>query len=194
MNPSVKPDTNYDSLYAVADRNVSGLDLRNVDGSQYDSPLKISHCIRISGTDVAIPQGNENAVDVNVCENVHLEGNFGTGPVRGDQVITVKGGTKDFSIKGTLYSRGKRGAEVQIGNWSDQSFAPSRNGQVLADHRDGNPVRVAIGWAVPFSVKLGPSCDYMLWESLKLKAYWLTKYVLRCVLRIPKGTKGPSWF
>jgi len=85
---------------------------------------------------------------------------------------------------------------VEIGDWMDQSYAPTSGVDLTglephADRRGKN--RVAVGWAVPFSTKLGANCEYLVVESLKLKAYVVAKFVVRFFLRIPKGVKGPAW-
>lgn len=193
MSASDRPDVNFNSIYAEHGQQIDGMDLSKVDGSQYSSPLKISHSFAIVGSHLVIPQGLENAVDIDLCDGVHLSGEFGTGPVQGDQVITVKGGTKNYTLEGTLHSRGNRGYEVGVGNWFDQSYGIGGKGLIDLNHQDGGKVRVAIGWAIPFATKLGNNCKYMPFESLKLKAYFIIKFLVRFALRIPIGTKGPSW-
>lgn len=75
----------------------------------------------------------------------------------------------------------------------DQSYAMSSQIEINAVTSYGSPVYVAVGWAVPFTVTLGPHCRYLFWRSLELKTYWIIKFLVRQCLRIPKGIKGPSW-
>lgn len=193
MNPSTRLDVNCYSVAGEVDRDLTGLDLREIDGSQFSSLLKITHCRRVTGIQVLVPQGTENAMDLDDVESAVIDGHFGFGPVKGDQVITIKGGCRNFRVTGILHSRGTRSADIEIGNWFDQNQRLTSSGILDFRHADGGKIRVAIGWVVPFSVKLRGACTYALLPSLKIKAYFLTKYVVRSVLRIKQGQKGPSW-
>jgi hypothetical protein len=75
----------------------------------------------------------------------------------------------------------------------DQTPAPTWGVHIHAEHRDGGPVNVVTGWVVPFSIHLSGDCEWLWWESMKLKAYIVAKFIVRAVLRIPRGVKGPSF-
>lgn len=182
------------SLYGEHGHQIDDLDLSGINGAQYASLLRVSHSWAVVGSRIVVNQGKENAVDIDLCDGVHLSGEFGSGPVKGDQAITVKGGSKNYTLSGVLHSRGNRGHEVEIGNWFDQSYRIGGKGNIDLRHSDGKPVRVAIGWVTPFVTKLGPECKYMVGASVSLKVYWIAKFIIRTVLFIPKGIKGPSWF
>jgi len=194
MIASTRTDVNLTGAYGQDGVAFDGLNLTEHDGREYSTLLKISHCCNVSGEGLNIPQGNENAVDIDVCEDVALSGEFGTAGATCDQVLTVKGGCRRVQVVGTVHTlKTRRLAHVQVGNWMDQSYDLTRDVTLDLQRADGGPVLVAIGWAVPFSVKLRGSCKYLVWESVKLKAYVLAKFAVRAVLRIPKGTKGPAW-
>jgi len=195
MIASTRTDINLRSFYEEHGLNLDGLDLSEHDEGEFSTLLKISHSSHIAGVSLDIQQGNENAVDVDVCEDIAIAGEFGTAGAVCDQVVTVKGGCQRIRIAGVIRTlETRRKAHVQVGNWMDQSYRLTRD--VLLDFKrsDGGPVYVAIGWAVPFTVQLRGDCRLLVWESVKLKAYVLAKFAIRAVLRIPKGTKGPDWF
>lgn len=191
MESSIKEDHNFLSHYGKSNADISEI----ISGTfgDFDAILKVSHSSNLRGT-VVVPNGRENAVDINVCSNITLFGYFGGGGVTGAQVITAKGGSHDIIIGGVITSaKTNSGIDVDIGNHSDQSRALTRRVKLNLVREDGSPVKVRIGWALPFSVKLGPGCKYMLWSSLTLKSYVLLKLIVRVVLRIPPGVKGPAW-
>ena len=192
---STRPDINAFSAYAQENARLDGLNLSEYDGREYSDALKISHCKHISGTNLVVPQGLEDAVDVTASEDVRLHGDFGTsGATFSEQVVTIKGGCKDVTLFGRLLTQGtKSRATVQIGNWFDQSYGITRGVTLNLSRPDGKPILVAIGWAVPFSTRLMGDCRYSVWESLKLKAYVAAKFIVRMALRIPQGQKGPAW-
>lgn len=197
-NASTRIDVNAlsvagDTLFPV------GVDLEAVDGSQYASTLKLSDGIHdqlIAG--LRVPQSKETSVDMDWASYMAVGGDFGLGPVRGDNVLRAKGGYKHIKFFGQLHSRGQRnGIDIELGDWFDQNYAISRTCDLtgMLPHADGQgPNTVVIGWVMPFTTKLGPNCKQLYWESIKLKAYVLAKFAARFVLRIPRGTKGPSWF
>jgi hypothetical protein len=159
--------------------------------ASYDSILKIADGAAVSAENIEVAQGHEDALNIqNQSGPVSLRGNFGYGRAPGLRIIAIKGGCHDIVLQGTIYQRGTR-TDVEIGDWSDQSIAPSVNidasGLIAFD---GKPVRVVI--ARGRKVKLGANKrDWLL--SLETLAYWWFKRAVRAVLRIPVGTSGPSW-
>lgn len=163
----------------------------------YASIAKFSGAKGIKLSDVNFSQGRENSVDINNgANNIELSGHFGRLDINNseafipDQVITIKGGSKNVIVRGIIHSHGDR-CEIQIGNWSDQSYDNSTNITLDLTSSDGKPVIVQVGHAK--NVTLLGDCKLDKWGSLKLKAYWWLKRIVRAVMRIPVGTKGPSW-
>lgn len=208
MNASVRPDLNYCSITAdgYADPAMEGkTDFSDVDGSKVASVLKISdgaHDRELK--DLKVPAGCETAVDLDWAKNVRVSGSFGIPPqlgvaqVQPDNLLRLKGPFVDCAFAGFPYQKGKRnGVDIEIGDHFDQHPGLGRGWDLLGmeAHMNGDRVTVAVGWVVPFTGKYNRAhCEYLIWESLKLKAYVATKHLIRWILRIPAGTKGPSWF
>lgn len=173
-------------------------DLTALDSTQFASTCKISHHTNVKGADLKIAQANENSVDIDVSTDVNISGDFGlpdkNGKIgRADQVITIKGGSSAISISGIIHCQPTRGkSHVVVGEWMDQSYAMSSDVHLNLKQEDGSPINYTTGWVKPFSVKAN-GAKWMMWESIGLKIYWIAKYIVRLVLRIPQGTKGPSW-
>lgn len=199
-NSSTSIDVNYISLTEEQARNgfLHDLDLSHVNGQDYSSLLKISHKngIPIRGYNMKLPRGQENALDIEDCDDVDLQGEFGTDSLAGSegQAITAKGGLCNAKLSGLIRGpAGRQNSHVQVGNWYDQNYRWSKNITLNFHHETLGTVNVVTGWVKPFSVKLKGECRWLVWESLKLKAYVLAKFAVRFVLRIKKGEKGPSW-
>lgn len=195
---STRPDVNYISI-AGNQAFLGTRDFSRVDGSLYATVLKASDGVHDQTlTNLKVPNGHETSIDCDWSTNMRFEGDFGLGPQLGDNVLRGKGGFKNLAYAGTLHSRGQRhGCDIELGDWFDQNPAISRGCDLtgILPHADGQgPNRVAIGWVMPFTTKLGPNCKRLFWLSLGLKVYVLVKFVIRFFLRIPRGTKGPSWF
>lgn len=192
---SIRTDVNFVS-FAGQTGIIPSLDFTTVNSSQYATILKVSDgCHDISFSNLDMPSGNETAVDMDMTINGIIQGKFG-GAIQPDNVLRFKGGCIDCKAIGTLRVRGKRNSvDVEVGDWMDQSYKMTKGLDLsgLTIHSDGGKNRVAIGWATPFSTKLGSNCQYLVIESLKLKLYWIAKWIVRKILRIPLGTKGPSW-
>ena len=199
MNSSTRPDINYYSIFGMESFLIPSYIFDDVFGLEtYASALKIStsDCV-LNRESMHIPSGYENAVDINNSTNVRLEGSFGSvlDVIPPDQVITIKA-SANITIVGRIKTPvTKRKAHVQVGNWSDQSYRPCKNVNLTGLYHliPNEKVKVAVGWAYPFSTRLSKEQEYLIWESLKLKLYWIAKFTVRQVLRIKKNTKGPSW-
>ncbi len=198
MNPSISPDINY--LALSGEQQFTGpTDLSGVDGSKYATTLKLTggiHGQMLNGLQVA--QSKETSVDMDMARDMTVGGDFGLGPVGGDNILRAKGGFRRIAFAGQLHSRGQRnGIDIELGNWMDQTYALSWGCDLrgMLPHADGQGENtVAIGWVIPFTVQLGDNCRVLRWESLKIKLYVVAKFFIRLALRIPKGTKGPGWF
>ena len=198
MNPSIRPDINY--LSVIGDQHMPvQRDFSAVDGSLYASVLKFSDGIHDQEIkDLVVPAGNETAVDCDWATNVGIAGQFGDGPVQPDNVLRFKGPFRNCSAAGFLLQRGKRnGIDIEVGNHFDQHLGLGSGLDLtnIEPHKDGGRVTFAVGWVVPFTVKYKrANLEYLIIESIKLKLYVATKHLLRLILRIPAGTKGPAWF
>jgi hypothetical protein len=154
----------------------------------WDAILKFSGRHNTSLCLLKIAQGKENAVDLNnECRGIALEGSFGVTGNEGEQVFTIKGGTEDVLVKGTIHSRGVK-ADIVVGAWSDQSTKTSHHLDLsLLRHASGRPLTVILGRVnSPLrTILLGRSPDIALpanatllrWASLKEWVYWWGKRV-----------------
>lgn len=154
--------------------------------SDWDAIIKFSGRHNTELGQLRVAQGGENSVDVNAeTHGLALEGEFGVGGGRGDQVITIKGGSTDILIKGIVYSDGVK-ADVTIGCWSDQSTKPSSHIDLsLLRHVSGRPLTVILGrvnWALVSIIRgyspdiaLPPGARIKRWASLGEWLYWWLK-------------------
>jgi hypothetical protein len=215
MNASTRIDVNYVSVsgpqnavtinagsataYTPVNYNISkAQNLTPEAPCDYASILKFSGAQGVTMTNLLVSQGAENTVDINnEAANIKLVGDFGytninratCGEYSFDQAITIKGGSHDITITGTLHNKGA----VELGNWSDQSTSKCYN--VILDLRstDGSKIDVILGRVDTKTVTLLGDCQINKWESFKLSTYWWAKSLIRNILRIPVGTKGPNW-
>jgi hypothetical protein len=198
MNPSIRPDNNYRS-YSGNDSIPNGLDLTDAASDTTISTfLKLSDGIHDQNVEnLKIPGGIETAVDMDWATNVFIHGDFGMGPNLSDNVLRAKGPFKNIGFRGMLHQYGQRnGIDIELGNHFDQAPGMGSGCDLrgIDGHQNGDKVTLAIGWVVPFTVKYNPDyVKYLVWESLKLKAYVALKHLVRWVMRIPAGVKGPSW-
>jgi hypothetical protein len=179
-------DKNY---YSVSNENplVNGQVIMPDHSLQYDDILKFSGVREVTALELTVAQGREDSVDMNNgCSDIDLRGDFGYGG-GGNQVITIKGGSKNISIFGCLHSRGKE-TDVDIGNWSDQSYNKSEVVRLNLVHVDGKPVRVRIGRAK--GVELIGKYEVSKFENFKLVAYWWIKWCVRKLKGIKVGESG----
>ena len=166
---STRPDVNY--LSVVGDQGFPAIrDFSEVDGHNYASTVKLTDGIHDQVIDnLKIAQSTETSVDMDWATNMEVSGDFGLGPVRGDNILRAKGGYRHIKFRGQLHSRGQRnGIDIELGDWFDQNYAISRTCDLtgILPHADGQgPNRVAIGWVMPFTTKLGPNCK-VVWLPL----------------------------
>lgn len=119
------------------------------DPSQYDDLLKLSCRVGVRVSHFNADSGGlhiEDGVDLNrECESCVLEdGEVGAG--RKGVAVTIKGGCRGITLRRLLVVTPGHGCDIEIGNWSDQSWRPCSN-IVIEDalRADGKPVRVAWG-------------------------------------------------
>lgn len=167
-------------------------DLSKIDGSKYASILKLADGANFTQTGLNVTQGTEGAVDINNHATVDISGDFGSDTFSGNQIFSVKGGSS-AKISGNLHGSGNRmGSDVLLDNWSDQSFNGSEVDLTNAKHISGRKIVVVKRYGAS-KVTLGVNAQANMLQSIKLTAYWWLKWTIRLVMRIPVGTKGPSW-
>jgi len=149
-----------------------------------DSAVITLHCF-------AVEQGRECSVDVNNKVVATISGQFGNSvPNTGNQIFSVKGGS-NVTIIGTLRGSGNRlNADILVDNWSDQDYGASTVDITNAVHETGRKLNVV--YRIGSSKVIG-NCNKLLWPSIQLTVYFYIKLLARTILRIPVGTKGPSW-
>lgn len=147
--------------------------------AEWDSALKVSldPDIHIYVSGIIAAQCRENVLDINHSHGVTFKAlTFGRPGEVGEQVITIKGGSSDIVLSGTIRSKGTNGTIV-IGQWSDQSTEPSRDIDLSGlKTGDGSLITIVLARADRKSIRL-PSGAKVLWgKSLGFKAYWWVKF------------------
>ncbi len=153
--------------------------LNVLDPTAYSSLLKLcDHSVGpdYSGTPLVIPQGCENAVDMNnAAHAIRVKADYGKPGQEGDQVITVKGGCSGIWLMGTIYSRGRNADYVQDA-WSDQSSQLCTDIDLSGLSRaDGKPVSMILGRFGSKVAKYPASYRVLFWKSLGYRLYWVAK-------------------
>lgn len=140
----------------------------------WDAVLKFSYRGPTHLTGLRVSQGRENSVDINNrCHHLDLSGKFGLGTVTGDQCLTIKGGSTNITISGTIYSTGKNCC-VAVGAWSDQSLEKSTDLDFSGLRRaDGKPVTFILSRCE--RVKLPENSKILEPMSLGYSIYWHLK-------------------
>ena len=205
MSDSTRIDVNYLScgtadkvwgLYAGSDHAVPGT--APVDGKvlpdnplQYASALKLCDGLQISLTGLEVAQCSECAVDINNHAFIAVEGVFGSSNIGiGNQTFSVKGGSEAY-ITGPLKGFGNRKCDILVDNWSDQSYNGSIVNLIDASHESGRRLVVIKRYGA--STINGNNFKVDIVRSLGLTIYWWTKWIIRKMLGIKIGQKGPSW-
>jgi len=159
--------------------------------TQYASVLKLADSANITLTNLVVDQASENTVDANNKVVATLEGVFGNSTNGiGNQIFSVKGSC-NVTIKGILKGAGNRlNADILIDNWSDQDYGPSTIDLTQAKHETGRKLNVVyrIG-----SSKVSGDCNKLLLPSIGLTAYFYLKLLVRKVMGIKQGQKGPNF-
>lgn len=171
-------DINYlpGTFADVADLVIDGLTIdpasAGVDPATLCDLVKLSHARRITLRNLVVRGGKqrENAIDANrMCEDVLIDGaELEAGR---QNAITIKGGCRRIHLRNVLIARAGGHCDIELGNWSDQSF--ERVTKVTLENvrrADGKPVRLRVGHAA-FPTIIGGNVRYMRIESYALKAY-----------------------
>jgi hypothetical protein len=142
-------DVNY---YSIADQNDVVVENKTfpesgIDPEEYSDIVKLSNAKNITIKNCFIKGGQEDCIDMNrYCENVLVEDtNVSSG---GLYCFTIKGGTKNVTLKNVVVGIHGHETDIDLGNWSDQS-SELTTGVVLDNVKsvDGKPVRVRVLWA-----------------------------------------------
>ena len=142
-------DVNY---FSIADRDgveVLSCTLPGVNENplNYSDILKLSKATNIVVKDCHIIGGKEDCIDMNrYCENILVEDTTVTS--NGNYCFTIKGGTKNVTLRNVVIEKHGKWYDIDLGNWSDQSNELTTN--VVLDNvtsADGKPVKVRVLWA-----------------------------------------------
>jgi hypothetical protein len=159
--------------------------------TSFASILKLADSAIINLSGLVVDQASENAVDANNKVSAVLEGVFGNStPGIGNQIFSVKGGCS-VSIRGTLKGAGNRlNADILVDNWSDQDYSSSTVDLTQAKHETGRKLNVV--YRIGSSKVIG-DCNKLLLPSIGLTIYFYVKLLVRKVMGIKQGQKGPSF-
>jgi len=159
--------------------------------TSFASILKLADNAKITLTNLVVDQGSECSVDINNKVSAVVHGTFGNStPGIGNQIFSVKGGS-DVVILGTLKGTGNRmNADILVDNWSDQDYTGSTVNINSVKHETGRKLNVVyrIG-----SSKIKGDCNKLLLPSIGLTIYFYFKLLVRKVMGIKQGQKGPSF-
>lgn len=140
----------------------------------YTDTLKYSHAVNCAATGCDITGGREDCVDINrLCQNITIKDSILR--ISGNQAVTIKGGSSGISLENVVIHGAGKYAEIELGNWSDQSMAKT-TGVLLhnVSRADGKPVRVVVGVADKPLI-IGGNCVINQKWSLLVKLYCMLK-------------------
>jgi hypothetical protein len=190
-----RPDKNLVSIAdeVVIDRHF--IDLIPPDDSYADT-LKFSNATTGVITARRIVGGREDCVDINNgSARLHISAE--AWEPRGKYLATIKGGSRDITLAGTVTSHGSE-VDVDLGNRSDQSREIVRGIRLDLKTTDGSPIRVRLLLAERPRILNAADQEYRfvfpsqvpLWlRRLGFRAWeWLRKLgVLPCLLLVLAG-------
>lgn len=140
MNPDGTTDRNAVSI--CGERPIGTRQYETIDGSGGSDALKVTDSadghIRVEH----IIGGREDCVDIN-NHAAHVLVECPLLEPRGDYVATIKGGSDDIVLRGTVRGHGKI-VDVDIGNISDQSDDITRCVALHLIHEAGDPITIRI--------------------------------------------------
>lgn len=150
------------------------------DGKPWSDVLKLSNSANGSVRAGHVVGGAEDCVDVNNhCAFLTIEAALWE--PRGDYLATIKGGSRNITLRGTVRGHGKV-VDVDLGNVSDQSDDVTGPIELDLVHEGGEPITVRMLNAVTPKFANGARQRYVIsfqipgfWRSLFSKAYKLLK-------------------
>ena len=117
-----------------------------IDGTGFTDTLKLSNKTGCVITSATIIGGSEDCIDINRGGN-HLIRKCTIIP-RGRFGITIKGGASGILIEDCIFDGHGSEADIDLGNWSDQSQERTRNNRIVnCRTKDGSPIRTRCEWA-----------------------------------------------
>lgn len=169
-------DKNY---YSIADQDsVNVIDQSfpssGVNPLDYSDILKLSKATNVVIRGCYIVGGKEDCIDMNrYCENILVENT--TVHSSGLYCFTIKGGTKNVTLRNVVINKHGKEMDIDLGNWSDQSKDLTTNITLEnVTSSDGKPVRVRVLWAKKPTVIGGnvkvtviPKCLYSIYRWLR---------------------------
>lgn len=148
---------------------VQPLELLPENPKDWDSILKCSGRKNERLVAVTVAQGKENALDINnESENLDFSGFWGHRGTEGQQVITVKGGSRYITLAGPVYAKGTD-CDIELGCWSDQSSKSSFNLDLSG---------LYCGRGQRLTVKIA-----------RVKDFWKTWLGMKTSVRLPEDSK-----
>jgi hypothetical protein len=137
-----------------------------IDGSSgYNDAIHLSGVKDFVGQFGTVTSGSEDCIDCNNgCEGIDATATLWV--LKGSMGFTIKGGTKDVHLQGTVLGHGKE-TDVDIGNASDQSHAWVTGTQLnLFPAIPGDKIRVRVlGGDLPFETPgSGPYTYVFPWK------------------------------
>ena len=174
------------NFYSIAD--VSDVTVKNhrfdpsefgVNPAEIDDIVKLSHATNIILNDIIVDgqkKQRENCIDMNrECKQILISKAKLFGGLQ--NCITIKGGCENIILDDIIIYPGTGNCDIEIGNWSDQSYKQCKNITMINVRRaDGQPVRLRVGRGQIPKI-LGGNVEYNQYESWRLKAYWWVKRI-----------------
>lgn len=158
------------------------------DPKQWDSILKCSGRENTHLTGLRVAQGKENCFDANNRTiDCSFVGEWGVEGNEGEQVFTIKGGSRLLSFGGPVYSRGTD-CDIELGSWSDQSIETTHDISLYGlYHASGRPLTVVLGrvnqpwraWIgrMPDDIEPPENAKVLIWGSIVEQIGWWAKWI-----------------
>lgn len=139
----------------------------------FSDTLKLSHASNFLAERCDITGGNEDCIDINrMCRDITVQDCILR--IGGHQAVTIKGGSSAIHLKNLVIHGAGKYAEIELGNWSDQSMDKTTNVVIENCSRvDGRPLRIVVGKA-DNPIIIGGNCVINRKWSMLVKLYcWL---------------------
>jgi len=161
-------------LYMAVNQSLNGVTLTPAIPADYEDTVKFSgwQDAVVEGCDIT--GGAEDCIDINrMCRDITIKDSILR--ITGNQAVTIKGGSSGISLENVVIHGAGKYAEIELGNWSDQSMAKT-TGVLLhnVSRADGKPVRVVVGVADKPLI-IGGNCVINQKWSLLVKLYCMLK-------------------
>jgi hypothetical protein len=163
-------DYNYRSYADCSDVLIDGERIKPDNCLDYDDVLKFSNVKYAVVTKSDVWGGKEDCIDMNRnCSDICINDSY-LFP-RGKYGMTIKGGTKNVTLRNVTFLGHGKEADIDIGNWSDQSQEKTTNIKLIdVIASDGKPVRVRVLWGDPPEV-VGGNVKIVIVSPVLVKIY-----------------------